>query len=204
MQTEKKDRRVRKTENLLLEGLTDLMETKSINDITVRELADAVDINRSTFYLHYRDIYDMAEHIEDNLIKEFTEKLDRIDKKNFHDGIKEKDLESIMESIFSLLFENKEVCRAFLGHNGDIKFMNKIKKIISERIDYIIYGTHFADKKELSDLDVELIKSYFISGCIGLVQYWLDCSPEQQALANPKYMSMLFVDLVKANLPPAA
>ena len=46
MNDEKKDRRIRKTEKQLLDGLTKLMETKSINDITVRELADIVDINR--------------------------------------------------------------------------------------------------------------------------------------------------------------
>lgn len=36
MNKEKKDRRIRKTEKQLLDGLTYLMETKSINDITVR------------------------------------------------------------------------------------------------------------------------------------------------------------------------
>ena len=47
---EKTDRRVRKTKKLLRQGLAKLMENKSINEITVKELVDEVDINRSTFY----------------------------------------------------------------------------------------------------------------------------------------------------------
>ena len=55
----KQERRYRRTEALILNGLTTLLQQKSIKEITVRELADLVDINRSTFYLHYTDIYDL-------------------------------------------------------------------------------------------------------------------------------------------------
>ena len=61
-----KDRRVRKTKTQLKAGLAGLLKEKGINEITVTELTEQVDINRSTFYLHYRDIYDMMEKIEIN------------------------------------------------------------------------------------------------------------------------------------------
>ena len=49
------------------------MQTKSIKEITVKELVDEVDINRSTFYLHYTDIYQMLESIEDELEGEINQ-----------------------------------------------------------------------------------------------------------------------------------
>ena len=64
-----KDRRVRKTKTQLKAGLAGLLKEKGINEITVTELTEQVDINRSTFYLHYRDIYDMMEKIENELIE---------------------------------------------------------------------------------------------------------------------------------------
>lgn len=73
MNTNQTDRRVRKTEALLLKGLMQLMETKDIRDISVKELSDLVDINRSTFYLHYSDIYDMLAQIENELFIEFND-----------------------------------------------------------------------------------------------------------------------------------
>ena len=57
--TEKMDRRVRKTKAQLREGLARLMQKKSIKEISVKELVEEVDFNRSTFYLHYTDIYQM-------------------------------------------------------------------------------------------------------------------------------------------------
>lgn len=55
------DRRVRKTKKQLRECLTRLLKEKKVQDITVRELTDMADLNRGTFYLHYRDVFDLLE-----------------------------------------------------------------------------------------------------------------------------------------------
>ena len=60
----KTDRRVRKTKTQLRNGLAMLMKEKSVGEITVKELVDQVDINRSTFYLHYPDISGLLYEIE--------------------------------------------------------------------------------------------------------------------------------------------
>ena len=69
----KEDRRVRRTKKLLTQALTELLQKKQINEITVKELTDLADMNRGTFYLYYRDIFDMLEKIE----AELFQKLDR-------------------------------------------------------------------------------------------------------------------------------
>ena len=73
---EKVDRRVRKTKAQLRAGLARLMQKKSIKEITVKELVDEVDINRSTFYLHYSDIYQMLESIENELMDEIAQVIE--------------------------------------------------------------------------------------------------------------------------------
>ena len=67
------DRRARRTQSKLKEALITLMKNKDINQITVKELAELADINRKTFYLHYRDIFDMLDNIKQNLLEEFTQ-----------------------------------------------------------------------------------------------------------------------------------
>ena len=74
---EKMDRRVRKTRALLLQGLVKMLETHDIQDISVKELTELVDINRGTFYLHYDDIYDMLHKIEDEMFLEFNEIMEQ-------------------------------------------------------------------------------------------------------------------------------
>lgn len=61
------DRRVRRTENAIRSAFLKLIFEKDINKITVKELCECADINKSTFYLHYRDIYDLAEQYKQEL-----------------------------------------------------------------------------------------------------------------------------------------
>ena len=72
MEPAKTDRRVRKTKTRLLNCLTELMKEKEVKDISVKELSDLADINRGTFYLHYRDVYDMLNKVEDELSRNLT------------------------------------------------------------------------------------------------------------------------------------
>ena len=64
MEHNEQDRRVRRTRKRLQEALAALMREKELKDITVRELTDLADVNRGTFYSHYKDLYDMREQVE--------------------------------------------------------------------------------------------------------------------------------------------
>lgn len=171
---EKTDRRIRKTKAQLRATLARLMDQKSINEISVKELVDMADINRSTFYLHYTDIYNMLEVIEDELLQEIVQVI------NTHPvGLNENTF-SFIEDIFSILLNNKDICRALIGPNGDISFVNKIEMIISEN-----------SIKKLSLLfpnvldDLKYSYSFCLSGSVGLIKAWLlennDESPEHMA-----------------------
>lgn len=170
---EKTDRRVRKTKAQLRLGLAKLMQTKSINEITVKELVDLVDINRSTFYLHYTDIYNMLEQIENNIFEEVRRAID-----THPIGITDNTFPFIAD-IFSILLENKEVCSSLIGPNGDISFIHKIEAIISEN-----------SIKALEPMfpnvdDLKYSFSFCLSGCVGLIKTWIlknnDESPEHMA-----------------------
>ena len=58
-QRRKPDLRIRRTRSLLSNALVALMQEKSIDKITVREVLDRATVGRSTFYLHYRDKDDL-------------------------------------------------------------------------------------------------------------------------------------------------
>ena len=64
----KDNRRVKMTKKLIKDALIDLMDKKTINKITVKEICQYADINRSTFYLHYTDQYALLEEIENDTI----------------------------------------------------------------------------------------------------------------------------------------
>ena len=119
---EKVDRRVRKTKAQLRAGLARLMQKKSIKEITVKELVEEVDINRSTFYLHYTDIYQMLESIEAELMDEVSHLVEDYPL----DPLNNKESSyPFIEQIFTILDNNKDICIALLGKNGDMVGMIK-------------------------------------------------------------------------------
>ena len=56
MKTLPSDHRTRVTKMLIRRAFTDLLRSKPIQSITIRELCERAGINRGTFYCHYTDI----------------------------------------------------------------------------------------------------------------------------------------------------
>ena len=161
---EKVDRRVRKTKAQLRAGLARLMQKKSIKEITVKELVEEVDINRSTFYLHYTDIYQMLESIEAELMEEITHlvadyPLDPLNNKESS--------YPFIEQIFTILDHNKDICIALLGKNGDMAFVNRIEKLIA---DTVLHRWSIRLPKDTRD--IEYPYAFCLNGCVGMLKTW--------------------------------
>lgn len=184
----KVDRRVRKTKAALRAGLIKLMQTKSIREITVRELVEEVDINRSTFYLHYADIYDMLNKIEEELLEELV----TVTTKHKHEYYNEK-LHEYLEEVFTILLENVDICNLLMSPNGDINFTSKVKNLIKDNITQttieLLQGT-------LPVEEIEYACSFYIGGCLGLIEKWL----MNGAKETPAELSMLCYKLIRNGL----
>lgn len=170
------DRRIRKTKALLRSGLTDLMKQKPVNKITVKELADYVDINRGTFYLHHKDIFDLLSSIESELMQELK---DVFDKYNFE----KQQIEPLLflTDIFHFLDHNAEIVTVLLSSNGDILFIDQMKEFVKEKC-----LNNWMHTYSVSDpIRYEYFYAFIINGIIGLFQAWLERnrkeSPEEIA-----------------------
>lgn len=163
MASEKMDRRVRKTRSLLLNGLIQLMQEKDVKDISVKELSDLVDINRGTFYLHYNDIYDMLHKIEEELFQEFNEILDRrLVSETLVDSPKE-----ILQDVFVFLERNHDLAKVMMGPHGDLAFTNHLKNLVKERSMHVLEKAHTSEYSEY-------LPSFIVSGCVGVIETWLN------------------------------
>ncbi len=58
----------RKTEKAIATALKQLLAVKPLSKITISDIANECGINRMTFYYHYRDIYDLIQHIFDDTL----------------------------------------------------------------------------------------------------------------------------------------
>ena len=155
--------------------MAQLMREKSIREITVKELVDKVDINRSTFYLHYSDIPGMLKEIEDEILEEMGR---AIQEHPIEEG--EKSIYFFMQDMFRVLAANREIGCALVGPHGDIAFVRRIENFLEQ------YSRHVRGDMLPEQLaEMKYFYSFYWNGCLGFVKTWLeegeDKSPEDAA-----------------------
>ena len=173
MNTKGKNRNVQRTQALLKDGLTELMQTKPVQNITVRELTDYVNLNRGTFYLHYDDIYDMLHKVEDEMFQEFNEIMEQ--KPVVTNSLAS---QGPLLEFFRFLDRNRDLAKVMIGPHGDLAFVNRLKDQIEKRTLQVLESAQ-------SDANYEYLCSFIITGCVGVVETWLKesdpQSPEEMA-----------------------
>ncbi len=179
---DKVDRRIRKTKAQLRAGLTKLMREKSVKEITVKELVDEVDINRSTFYLHYADINQLLDSLEQELLSDImnvinNHSISSLDETSF----------PFIQDIFTILAENMDLCCALLGPNGDIAFVHQIENLISEQ-----YFKVFRESFSEQIIDIRYFHAFCLTGCVGLIKTWLTNGAKE----SPEHMANLAFNLI--------
>ncbi len=63
------DIREKKTRRSITNAFLELRSKKALEKITVKELAELAEISKATFYLHYKDIYDLSEQLQQEVIR---------------------------------------------------------------------------------------------------------------------------------------
>lgn len=139
---EKIDRRVIKTKERIRKVFFELLEERPLNTITVKELSERADINRATFYLHYKDVFDLMDQLEHDVIVRFE---------NICEGLTISFTDDEFIAVFMRLMEfirdNKTFCGVHIGPNSDRSFFEKLVKVVTDRCfdrtQYTTYGFAF-------------------------------------------------------------
>ena len=75
MADELDSRSTRRTKHLFKDALLRLLETESFAYISVKEIVETADFNRTTFYNHYIDKFDLLDDVTKDLLDEFGNAL---------------------------------------------------------------------------------------------------------------------------------
>ena len=170
------DRRVRRTKARLRQALAQLLLEKDLSSITVRELTDLADVNRGTFYTHYRDLYDMLDSYASDILQQ--------------------DITPILRDVFRFVGRNKDLCQVFLTRQAVDRF--------SQRLNTLIYHKCLAEWRELYQRYPNLsgladrpeegnyALEFVVAGAVGLIRAWL----ERGAQESPEEMAQLTGQLI--------
>ena len=166
------NRSVRNTKRRLREGLLRLLEEKPINEISVKELTELVDVNRGTFYFHYQDIYDLLRDMEQDFFENFDRTLSENKPALDEDGFPVFDAEGApyLHAVFSFLDENRSFCRIMLSPRGDMQFVELVKHRVDSQCRFFWQILAPGADEERRGM----YNAFLINGLIGLIQEWVN------------------------------
>ena len=67
------NKRRRESQEKIERAFIELLQTREIKDITVSDLIKTTELNRSTFYANYVDIFDLADKTREKLENDFSD-----------------------------------------------------------------------------------------------------------------------------------
>lgn len=164
------DLRVFKTEQAIKNAFTLLRAKKELEKITVKELCAEACINKSTFYAHYSDIFELSDVIEEDVVTSITKSIGHP--------------EYIMENPAEF---TRELFLACFAQDSLIKilFSGKQRNHLAERIEKSVKRLIFEKYPEYQDdIEKNVILSYCIQG--GYHAY----------IGNPKCDAVRLVEII--------
>ena len=181
------NRRPQKTKRALKAVLVDLLQTRDLQNISIKEITDKADISRGTFYLHFSDIFALYQEIERDVVDSIN---DIIQSKV---PIKDEDeLEKIIGSVFDYLTLHIKECDALLRTDSS-SFLSAVfernRPNVMETWE-TLFGT---------DEHARAYSYIFLShGFAGILKHWMTFgkieTPQQIAIVVKRLLGYMFLD----------
>ncbi len=163
----KESRRTQYTIRVMQDALISLMEEKPFYKITVTDVCKRADINRSTFYVHFKDTLALRTSIENEIFNQLQNTLEQIQLPS------SKNLQyDILFTFLKYIQSNSKGVRVLLGLPQTNDFQIQIV-----RLAYSLIEQYQPD---------EYYSIYQIAGSLGVIQLWIQqgCIMEPSVLAQ--------------------
>lgn len=160
----KQEERIQQTKRAFRTALLHALREKPIHKISVRDLTDETGLNRSTFYLHYHDIYELKDDLEQSIVTDLTERIGR------HPAEEQrKSLVPLLRDIFDYADRNRE---DLLALSRTDLYQKLVDEICSEAraIFFSVWETVLPGaNREKFDLYFHFVTS----GLLAAIFYWI-------------------------------
>ena len=148
------------TRQAIMYSLLKLLQEKSIDKITVKDICELCEINRNTFYYYYSDIYQVLEE----LLKFETEKSLKEDQKY------ESFYEDFLKRYHLIIEYKKAVYNLYNSKNRDL-ILKYFQDITEDFVEKYVYKE--VKGKKLLPEDIKFIIDFYSSSMIGNIFRWM-------------------------------
>ncbi|MFD1989825.1 TetR/AcrR family transcriptional regulator [Paenibacillus nicotianae] len=161
MKSKKEDPRVKRTKKMFKEAIYSLLQETEISKLTIQSLAERAELNRATFYLHYRDIEHLIDEIINEVLNEMYETIyEKIQKSN--DSASLPQIVALLEHIYN----NASIYKVMLEDSQ--QFRKKVFEMLVEVV-YILGE----NKNHEMNRAVAIPNEIVAASIIGIITWWL-------------------------------
>ena len=153
------------TKEALANALKDMLEVKSIDKITVKDLVERCGVNRQTFYYHFDDVYDLLEWV-------FEHDADKVLPGEIDSDIVATEWKDYVEAYFKYLMDNKSmVLNIYNSQNRSYML-----RYYRDRLRANVHGFAViaSEGQNIDWGDLEFCVDIYVNAVVGLISMWLD------------------------------
>ncbi len=175
----KMNQRVALTKRLIKDGLLLLLKNKDIQQISVKELCETAQVNRSTFYTHYGTPRDVLIDIERDALEDLNMETCRT----------REDIRSHLVRMCEYLYKHRETQRLIMKNNTD----EEVAQTLADPIfSFYVPAAFLGDLSGRDPADVSLCASFLTFGMYHVLKDWLLSNIEK----TPEEIGNLMADMV--------
>lgn len=154
------NRRVKMTKKMMKDALLELLEIQPLEKITVTDICEKADVNRSTFYSYYEDAGQLLTEIENDVLNQLPTSPDRP-----WDDCGEEFLDTL-ETFFNYVRENEKILRILIIKRDSSSFSLRLVNAVMEK---------YKNKENIEFKYPERYGYiYSISGSVGIMKEWIN------------------------------
>lgn len=151
-----------RSEKAIIRAYVELMQTKG-NKISVTDIVNVADLNRSTFYAHFKSAEDVREKIQSDIINEITGIFGRGDYRNSLS-----DPHPALQHLFDFIRSDETLYKMLLRTEGAMKFLKQLENIVIEQ--YLCDEVVLPKIKDRDEFEMNL--RLVMGGFISVLQDW--------------------------------
>ena len=175
------DRRITKSKRALRTALIDLMEERGFDAVSVNDLCARADLNRGTFYNHFRDKEDLLAALEDEVMADLGRIQEQMASLTVRELMKYRVRKvplPLLVNLFDYLREQGDFLHAVLGPGGDVRFGPRLRDAVcTNLIQSILHECYRNDPTPF----VEYYVAFFASAYLGVIQRWLETGMQEDS-----------------------
>ena len=183
MREKKKDLRVVKTYRVLYDALLELLEDNSFEEIKVSDICDKALINRSTFYSHFSDKYELLSSYIQDLKITLKEELN----KNANiSGTKEYYLE-LIRILLNHIEQKKQIYISVMVNNKNSIIVDMVYDALNEEV-----SNRLLQDGDIKKVPMDIVTAFYLGAISNVGMRWL---------ANSKYTKDELLNYLDKLLP---